>query len=147
MEEQNPGPELPLVYVNCISFFFIFKDALQKHFRLLDPNDSTQSLLIPHARAIVCIGPSPLTSETLSLLPSLELVVCSTAGIDHIDLEECKRRSVAITNTGPAFADDGADYAIGLLIDVLRRLSAGDRYVRAGLWSKNGNYPLGYKVK
>lgn len=44
------------------------------------------------------------------------------------------------------FSDDVADMAVGLLIDVLRKVSAADRYVRKGLWAAKGDYPLGSKV-
>ena len=44
------------------------------------------------------------------------------------------------------FSDDGADAAVGLLIDVLRKITASDRYVRQGLWVSKGDYPLGSKV-
>ncbi|KAF9602822.1 hypothetical protein IFM89_031682 [Coptis chinensis] len=41
---------------------------------------------------------------------------------------------------------DAADFAVGLLLDVLRRISASNRYVRSGLWPLKGEYPLGLKV-
>lgn len=44
------------------------------------------------------------------------------------------------------FSEDVADMAVGLLIDVLRKVSAADRYVRKGLWAAKGDYPLGSKV-
>jgi hydroxypyruvate reductase 2 len=44
------------------------------------------------------------------------------------------------------YSADVADMAVGLLIDVLRKVSASDRYVRQGLWAAKGNYPLGSKV-
>ncbi|GMJ00354.1 Hydroxyphenylpyruvate reductase 3, hydroxypyruvate reductase 3 [Hibiscus trionum] len=47
---------------------------------------------------------------------------------------------------GKAFSPDVADLAVALLIDVLRRVSAGFRYVRGGLWTRNGEFPLGFKL-
>lgn len=35
-----------------------------------------------------------------------------------------------------------ADTAVGLLIDTMRQFSAADRYLRAGRWAAEGNYPL-----
>lgn len=71
----------------------------------------------------------------------------SSTGLDHVDLAECSRRGIRVTNAGDAFADDVADYAVGLLIATLRRISAADRFVRAGSWPVKGRFPLGYKVK
>lgn len=147
--------ELPIVLVHRPpNFHFPFKHRLQTHFRLLDPFDSdpplsTHYFFCRHAasiRVLLCVDPTPISLDLLSLLPYLQLIVCSSAGVDHVDLQECRRRSIAVINAGKAFSPDVADLAVGLLIDVLRRVSAGDRYVRAGLWTRNGEYPLGSKV-
>ncbi|CBI34779.3 unnamed protein product, partial [Vitis vinifera] len=136
--------ELPLVLVHVLPPFEIpFKGRLQSRFQLIDSSDSTFS---PHASVLLCVGPAPVSSDTLRHLPSLQCIVGSSAGVDHIDLEECRRRGITVTNAGSSFCEDGADFAIGLLIDVLRRISAADRYVRAGLWPMKGDYPLGSKL-
>lgn len=70
----------------------------------------------------------------------------SSVGVDHIDLQLCRRRGIAITDVGVAFSEDVADLAVGLLIDVLRGFSASNRYVRDGLWAKTGDYLFGFKV-
>jgi lactate dehydrogenase-like 2-hydroxyacid dehydrogenase len=41
-----------------------------------------------------------------------------------------------ITKTPNVLTDDVADLALGLLVDVARRISRGDRFVRAGGWLK-----------
>ncbi|KAA0049013.1 hypothetical protein IC582_012312 [Cucumis melo] len=101
---------------------------------------STQALLIRGG------GSTQLTSAIIDCLPSLKLVVTSSVGVDHLDLPELRRRGVAIANAGNLFSEDAADMAVGLLIDVLRKVSAGDRFVRQGLWSKKGDFPPGLKL-
>ncbi|KAE7997171.1 hypothetical protein FH972_001827 [Carpinus fangiana] len=44
------------------------------------------------------------------------------------------------------YLEDVADLAVGLMIDVLRKVSATDRYVRKGLWPSKGDFPLGSKM-
>ncbi|XP_047065153.1 glyoxylate/hydroxypyruvate reductase HPR3-like [Lolium rigidum] len=51
-----------------------------------------------------------------------------------------------VAGAGEVFSTDVADHAIGLLIDVLRNVSAADRYVCRGLWPVQGDYPLGSKL-
>ncbi|CAN1792856.1 Glyoxylate/hydroxypyruvate reductase HPR3 [Linum perenne] len=89
-------------------------------------------LLTTHAqsvRAILSTGKFPIPAETLQLLPNVRAIVTTGAGLNHLDLPECRRRGIKIANAGDVFSADGADYAVGLLIDVFRRISAGDRYV------------------
>ncbi|XP_057977024.1 glyoxylate/hydroxypyruvate reductase HPR3-like [Malania oleifera] len=145
--------ELPLVLVfRPLSLDLPMKDRFRKNYRLLDTAESsmpTPSFLAAHAqsvKALICVGPYPITSEILRCLPSLEVIVGSSAGVNHIDMPACRRRGISVTNAGSSFSEDVADYAVGLLMDVLRRVSASYRYVCAGLWSLKGEYPLGSKL-
>ncbi|XP_059442607.1 glyoxylate/hydroxypyruvate reductase HPR3-like [Corylus avellana] len=156
MSEEADHDHRPLVLMHRLpSFALPFRDRLHSHFRVLDPHASTtadetpQAFLSRHAasvRALITVGPSPVAVDLLDLLPSLQLVVGSSAGVDHIDVAECHRRGIAVTNAGNAFSEDVADYAVALLLDVLRRVSAGNRFVRSGLWPQKGEYPLGSKL-
>ena len=92
-------------------------------------------------------GPARVDADFLDALPSLRCVVSTAAGIDHIDLHECARRGVAVANSGRAYSADVADHAVCMLIDVLRRVMASERFVRRGLWALQGDYCLGSKVR
>ncbi|KAI9182273.1 hypothetical protein LWI28_023778 [Acer negundo] len=89
---------------------------------------------------------TPITADILHLLPHLKLVVTTTAGLDFVDLAECRRRGVAVANAGTVYSEDVADMAVGLLIDVLRNISAANRYVRQRLWPLKGEFPLASKL-
>ncbi|KAI7728424.1 hypothetical protein M8C21_000908 [Ambrosia artemisiifolia] len=127
-------------------FKFSFPWAKHIIFNPIEPSDPLYPVHRASARVVIVIGPSPLKAEHLDQYPCVELVVGTSAGYDHIDLAECRARNIRVTSTGSAYSEDGADYAIGLLLDVLRRVSAADRFVRAGLWPVKDSYPLGNKL-
>ncbi|CAH2038096.1 unnamed protein product [Thlaspi arvense] len=111
--------------------------------------DPIPDFLSSHAasiRAVVSVGRLPITAEFISNLPSLEIVVCASVGVDHVDFDECRRRGVVVTNAGDAYGEDVADLAVVLLISVLRRISALDRYIRSGQWTRLWDYPFGFKL-
>ncbi|KAJ3706166.1 hypothetical protein LUZ61_009871 [Rhynchospora tenuis] len=56
-------------------------------------------------------------------------VVSANAGVNHIDLEECRRRGVLVANAGQVYSKDVADHAVGLLIDVLRKIAMSNQYI------------------
>ncbi|CAN0893397.1 Glyoxylate/hydroxypyruvate reductase HPR3, partial [Linum grandiflorum] len=85
-------------------------------------------------------------AAVLDLLPELRVIVTTSAGVNHLDLLECRRRGIKIANAGDTYSAEGADCAVGLLIDVFRKISAGNRYVKSGLWSPIGEYPFGSKT-
>lgn len=116
--------------------------AFAAKFRLLRPSDAAAAA----AGVLLVGGLLPVRAAVLRSLPALRCVVATSVGVDHIDLAECRRRGIAVANGGPAFAEDVADYAVGLLLDVLRGVSAGDRYVRRGSWGSDGDFPVGSRV-
>lgn len=81
----------------------------------------------------------------IDALPSLEIVASYSVGLDKIDLKKCEEKGIRVTNTPDVLTDDVADLAIGLMLGVLRRVCAGDGYVRSGKW-KDGDYGLATKV-
>ena len=82
----------------------------------------------------------------MSALPNLGAVVNFGVGYDTTDVDAAAARGVAVSNTPDVLTDCVADTAVGLMIDVMRQFSASDRYVRAGRWPVEGNYPLTRQV-
>jgi glyoxylate reductase len=71
----------------------------------------------------------------LERFPSLRLVATFGVGYDNIDVEACRARGVAVTNTPGVLDAATADLAFALVLGVRRRLVEGDRLVRAGRWT------------
>ncbi|XP_051213015.1 glyoxylate/hydroxypyruvate reductase HPR3 [Lolium perenne] len=138
-----PSDERPLVLL-AQPLFPDFAAALASRFRFAlaadaDAADAAEG-------RVLLVGLKPVTDEHLAGLPALELVAGISVGVDHVDLAACRRRGLSVTNAGAAFAVDSADYAVGLLIAVLRQVAAADAYVRGGRWPADGDYPLTTKV-
>nr|CAB3486360.1 unnamed protein product [Digitaria exilis] len=135
-----------------------FAAALRRRFCVLDffalgePLPPLPSFLAaaaangPRAAVVMGGGVARVDAAFLEAVPSLRCVVTTAAGVDSIDLHECARRGVAVANSGRVYSVDVADHAVGLLIDVLRRITASSRFVRRGLWPLQGDYPLGTKL-
>jgi glyoxylate reductase len=65
-------------------------------------------------------------------LPDLRLVANFSVGYDNVDLDECRRRGIAVTNTPGVVDVATADLAFGLMLAARRRIAEGDRAIRAG---------------
>ncbi|XP_076951946.1 glyoxylate/hydroxypyruvate reductase HPR3-like [Bidens hawaiensis] len=149
----NMSDNLPTVLLLGPPYVFKFYEKqFSEKYSFLKPWESSMPLLqflSAHGgsvKAAFCSGTSYITSDVLQNLPELRFITTSSAGLDCIDLRECKQRGVKVANAGSIFSQDVADMAVGLLIDVLRRVSAADRFVKAGLWNQKGDYPLGHKL-
>ncbi|CAF2115696.1 unnamed protein product [Brassica oleracea var. botrytis] len=144
--------ESPLVLVHRPPNLNFMDELLSRNYRILNTHTSSDPLPVflsrqaSSVRAFVNIALLKIDADLLSHLPSLQLIVCTSVGTNHVDLVECKRRGIAVTNAGEAFSEDVADFAVGLLISVLRRIPAADRCVWSGNWAKFGNFQLGIKL-
>ncbi len=74
-------------------------------------------------------------------LPDLRLLLCNGTGLENIDLGEAARRGIVVRNTPDEVTDDTADFAIGLLYAVSRRIAEADRFMRSGRWLKERMSP------
>ncbi|KUI47313.1 3-phosphoglycerate dehydrogenase [Mycobacterium sp. GA-1199] len=61
------------------------------------------------------------------------LAVCSAgAGYDVIDVEACTRAGVAVCNNSGPGAEAVAEHALGLMLDLAKKITAADRALRSG---------------
>lgn len=80
--------------------------------------------------------------ELMHALPSLRAVINFGVGYDTTDAAQAARRGITVSNTPDVLNDCVADTAIALYLNLLRGLSAADRFVRRGDWLSKGTFPL-----
>jgi lactate dehydrogenase-like 2-hydroxyacid dehydrogenase len=91
------------------------------------------------------------TGALIDALPNLRVISSFGVGLDKLDLTAAARRGIPVGYTPDVLNDCVADLAFGLMLDVARGISAGDRYVRRGAWPAGTTpatpaFPLGRKV-
>lgn len=84
--------------------------------------------------ALVTLVTDRIDAEVLAAAPRLRIVANCGVGVDNVDLAACRARGVAVTNTPDVLTEATADATFALLLDACRRVSEGDRAVRAGRW-------------
>ncbi len=80
---------------------------------------------------VLIIANHLLPGEVIRSDAALKMISVAFVGIDHVDVEACKEKNVAIYNTGGYCNDAVAELAIGLTIDCLRNISRGNAAVQA----------------
>jgi len=92
-------------------------------------------------------GTECLDKPTLEKLFSLKVVSRCGVGMDSVDIEAVEKLNIKLFNTpfGPTLAV--AELTVGLIFDLLRKITLMDREMRAGTWKKSmGNLLHGKKV-
>lgn len=98
-------------------------------------------------RGIVTYSGGGIVDQALlNDLPKVEIITNMGVGFDSVDMAAARARNIIVTNAGASNAIDVAEHAIGLMLDVGRKISFGDRYVRAGEWAKTGRIKLTHRV-
>lgn len=97
--------------------------------------------------AVVTSATMGADAELMDALPDLKAICSWGVGYETIDVQAARQRGVQVSNTPDVLTDCVADLAWGLMIAGARRMSLGDRYVRAGRWGQvHGSIPLGVRV-
>ena len=71
-----------------------------------------------------------VTDELLAKCPELLCISSNGAGYDTIDVPACTAKGILVVNQAGGNAQSVAEHAIGLMIDVTRRISFNDRILR-----------------
>ena len=92
--------------------------------------------LLPGCVAAVAM-PDAYTARVIeACAPSLKLIARSGVGYDSIDLVAAKRYGVWVTTTVGANHDAVADFTLGLILDLARRITQVANEVKAGTWRR-----------
>lgn len=67
-------------------------------------------------------------------LPDLRVVDKPGSGIDNIDVSAATARGIAVTHTPGMNADSVGEFAVGMLVSLLRKVGESDAHLRAGGW-------------
>lgn len=95
--------------------------------------------------AVVTSARTGVSDALMDALPRLRAIVHFGVGYETTDVARARARGIDVSNTPDVLTDCVADLAVGALIDVMRRLTAADRYVRAGSWA-GAPFPLASRV-
>ena len=79
--------------------------------------------------------------------PRLRVISNLAVGVDNVDVAEATRRRIPVGNTPGVLTETTADLTWALLMAAARRITEGERFVRAGLWRTwEPNFMLGRDV-
>lgn len=81
---------------------------------------------------------SVINKEILDKLPDLRMIATRSTGVDHIDLAECKKRKILVTNVPIYGSNTVAEYAFGLILAVAKKIVEAHQAVEDDDFSPEG---------
>jgi lactate dehydrogenase-like 2-hydroxyacid dehydrogenase len=130
-----PGPMHDAVVDGCEERFDLIRlwEAADPDALLAERGPDVLGIAVTHRR---------VDAALLDKLPNLQIVANFGVGYDSVDVDAATERGVIVTNTPNVLDDEVADTALGLLLMTVRELGQAERYLRAGRWATEGDYPL-----
>jgi len=121
--------------------------TLQNEFtaHLLADAPDRNAFLRQHAgavRGLATFGPMSVDGKLMDTLPKLEIISNFGVGVDAINLDDAKKRSIIVTNTPDVLNQCVADTALALVLNTVRKFPQSEVYLRGGNWASRGPYPL-----
>ena len=95
---------------------------------------------LPGTEVLVAVV-SPVGTDELDLLPDLQLVANYGVGYDTVDVDACRARGIAVTNTPGVLDAAVADLTLALILACRRHLVTSDRFVRERRWQRGWAQP------
>jgi glyoxylate reductase len=89
---------------------------------------------VAEADGLLAMLTDQVDAELIAAAPRLRVISNYAVGVDNVDLAAAAERRIAVGNTPDVLTDSTADLAVALMLGVARRLSEGERIVRAGEW-------------
>jgi D-3-phosphoglycerate dehydrogenase len=95
----------------------------------------------------IIAGVELLDGPVLEALAGLRCISRCGVGTDNVDLEKARELGIMVMNTPDAPTRAVAELTVGVIFDLLRNITRGDREMRRGGWYKGmGNLLVGRKV-
>ena len=81
---------------------------------------------------IVMIANNPYPSEVIRQCDSLKMIAVAFTGIDHVGLDACREKNITVCNCAGYSNQSVAELAVGLAVNVMRKVSEGNDAAKNG---------------
>ena len=85
---------------------------------------------------LICFPYDAIDKEVIDSANKLKTISTYSVGFDHIDVNYAKKKKISIGYTPEVLTNATAELTIGLMMDLLRRITEGDYIIRKGKWTE-----------
>lgn len=109
--------------------------------------DITDHSSFVETEAISIKSQTKLNTDLLTIFPKLKLLITRTVGVDHIDLDYCKKNNIAVYHIVDYGSFNIAEHVFALLFAGTRNIIHSEKEVKNGKFSFEGNLGIALRGK
>ncbi len=115
-------------------------DGIRNFGEVITYPTSTQEETIERIKdaEVVILNKIKITKDVLNAAKKLKLICVSATGYDNIDLDECRKKNVAVCNVVGYSSNSVAQVTLAMVLSLSVNLSSFSQYVKDGSYSKSG---------
>lgn len=104
--------------------------------------DSTEDQILSRAShaTVLITNKTPLTAATIQALPNLRYIGVVATGYNVVDVQAAAVRHIPVCNVVAYGVDSVAQHVLALMLELSRRTSLHDASVKAGDWTRSGQW-------
>ena len=92
--------------------------------------------LIKDKDGLICFPYDSIGKQIITSAKKLKIISTYSVGFDHIDIKYAKKKKIKIGYTPDVLTNATAELTISLMLDLLRRITEGDRLIRKNNWTE-----------
>jgi glyoxylate reductase len=96
--------------------------------------------LVREIDGLLVVGHPKVDGELMDAAPKLKMIANFGVGVDHIDVAAATKRGIWVSNTAGSLTETTAELGWALILAATRRVTEGDRLVRANKWKGFGPF-------
>lgn len=94
----------------------------------------------------IILGNDELPGKTIRKLKKLKLIARYGVGFDAVDIYEAQLNNILVTSAPASNREETADFAMGLILDLMRHITQMNNDLKQGIWNKRPGVSLNNKT-
>jgi D-3-phosphoglycerate dehydrogenase len=96
------------------------------------PESSEETIRRIKNADVIILSNMPLEEKVLSACNKLQMISVAFAGVDHIDMDYCRKNQIIVSNAADYSTHSVAELTIGLIVSLYRKLKWSENQLRNG---------------
>lgn len=122
---------------------FTLNESLRNFGFTIDEHYSTSKdeiiKIISDYQGIIIRSRFPLNEDFLKYATQLKFIARVGSGMENIDKEYCKNKSIHLINAPEGNRDALAEHGLGMLLTLMHKIKSSDNEIRNGIWLRTEN--------